>query len=353
MTSSPESPRRRSAPGGVGLKEVAKHAGVSVTTVSNVLNSTNRISAATRERVLASVEELGYVRNAAAQQLRRGTSATVGVIIPDASNPFYSGVVRGAEDAAADRQFTVLTGNSSHDPNREARYVELFEEQRVLGILIAPVGDIAARVQWLRERGAHVVVLGRVAQPLPCHSVSIDNMAGGFLATKHLLDIGRRRIAFIGSVTTPGAADRFVGARLAVAEVASATLEVIEPSSTTVAAGREVAQEILRRSDARDGGSSGAFDAAFCANDLLATGLLHSVLRHIRVPEALAIIGYDDIDFASSAIVPLSSIRQPAELIGRTAIDLLERELAADVPPYSHVLLPPELVVRDSTVGQI
>ena len=351
MTSNLDPPGARSAPGGVGLKDVAKHAGVSVTTVSNVLNGTNRISAATRERVLASVHELGYVRNAAAQQLRTGTSATVGIIVPDGSNPFYSGVIRGAEDAAAERQFTVLTGNSSQDPNREARYVELFEEQRVRGILIAPVGDIAARVQWLRERGAHVVVLGRAAQPLPCHSVSIDNLAGGYVATKHLLDIGRRRIGFVGSITTPGAADRYTGARLAVGEVSSATLEVIDPSASTVAAGREVGQQLLRRDVPKRRESADALDAVFCANDLLATGLLHSVFGHLGVPQDLAIMGFDDIDFASSAIVPLSSIRQPAELIGRTAIDLLDRELVADIPPYRQVLLPPELVVRDSTVA--
>ena len=350
MTSSPDPKPARPAPGGVGLKDVAKHAGVSVTTVSNVLNGTNRISAATRERVLASVHELGYIRNAAAQQLRTGTSATVGIIVPDGSNPFYSGVVRGAEDAAAERQFTVLTGNSSQDPNREARYVELFEEQRVLGILIAPVGDIAARVQWLRERGAHVVVLGRAAQPLPCHSVSIDNLAGGYLATKHLLDIGRSRIGFVGSITTPGAADRYTGARLAVAEVSLATLQVIEPLSATVAAGREVGKQLLQRNLPKRPEPTDALDAVFCANDLLATGLLHSVFDHLRVPDDLAIIGYDDIDFAASAIVPLSSIRQPAELIGRTAIDLLDHELEADLPPYRQVLLPPELVVRDSTV---
>jgi LacI family transcriptional regulator len=182
--------------------------------------------------------------------------------------------------------------------------------------------------------------------------VSIDNLAGGFLATRHLLDIGRRRIGFVGSITTPGAADRYAGARLAIAEVPSATLEVLEPSSSTVAAGREVAQRVLRRHQAGRDGADGAFDAVFCANDLLATGLLHSMLRHVNIPDDLAIMGYDDIDFASSAIVPLSSIRQPAELIGRTAIDLLDRELRADGPPYSHVLLAPELVVRDSTVPQ-
>jgi LacI family transcriptional regulator len=348
MTSGPDRPEARAVPGAVGMKDVAKHAGVSVTTVSNVLNATNRISAGTRERVLASVRELGYVRNAAAHQLRSGRSTTVGLIVPEGGNPFYSGVTRGAEDAAAERQLTVLTGNSGQDPARETRYVELFEEQRVLGILIAPVGDTSARVQWLRERGAHVVVLGRVAQPIPCHSVSIDNLTGGYLAAKHLLDSGRRTIGFVGSVTTPGAADRYSGARLAVAEVASAALQVLEPAAPTVAAGREVGQEILRRSGGARA-SAEVLDAVFCANDLLATGLLHSVLSHLRVPEDLAIIGYDDIDFASSAIVPLSSIRQPAELIGRTAVDLLERELVAGRPPYRHVLLPPELVVRESS----
>ena len=205
-------------------------------------------------------------------------------------------------------------------------------------------------MQWLRERGAHVVVLGRTAQPLPCHSVSIDNLAGGYLATKHLLDIGRRRIGFVGSITTPGAADRYTGARLAVAEVSLATLQVIEPSSATVAAGREVGRELVQRTAPKD--PSRPMHSMRCSAPTTCwqLGLLHSVFDHLRVPEDLAIIGYDDIDFAASAIVPLSSIRQPAELIGRTAIDLLDRELEADLPPYRQVLLPPELVVRDSTV---
>jgi LacI family transcriptional regulator len=350
MTKSPEPPTSRTPPADVGLKDVAKHAGVSVTTVSNVINSTNRISPRTRERVLASIRELGYVRNAAAQQLRRGTSATVGLIVPDGSNPFYSGVSRGAEDAAAERRLAVLTGNSNHDPDREVRYVDVFEEHRVRGILIAPVHDPAATVAWLRDRGARVVVLGRVAQPIPCHSVSIDNLAGGYLAAKHLLDIGRRRILFVGSTTTPGAADRYAGARLAVAGVPAARLDVIEPASATVAAGREVGRELVRGTTHER--MAGAPDAVFCANDLLATGLLHSVLDQLRVPDDLAIIGYDDIDFASSAIVPLSSIRQPAELIGRTAIELLEQELAEDHGPYRQVLFPPELVIRESTAVQ-
>lgn len=340
-------PRRSTASRTVGIKDVARHAGVSVTTVSNVLNSTNRISKGTRQRVLAAVKELGYVRNAAAHQLRAGSSTTIGLIVPDGSNPFYSAIARGAEDAALERGGIVLVGNSHESQDRESRYVEIFEQQRVQGMLIAPVADTAARIDQLRQRGVTAVVVGHVDQPVPCSSVSIDNVAGGYLATKHLLDTGRRRIAFLGPTDVPGSADRLAGARMAVAKAHDASLEVVDPEGLTVDAGREAGVRLIDR------GPDALPDGIFCANDLLATGLLYAflIMRQLRVPDDVAIIGYDDISFAASAIVPLSSIRQPAVQIGRTAVELLGEELEDPDRHHRHVLFPPELVVRDSTGG--
>jgi LacI family transcriptional regulator len=329
--------------GTVGIKDVARHAGVSVTTVSNVLNSTNRISDATRDRVRASIRELGYVRNAAAHQLRAGNSTTIGLIVPDGSNPFYSAIARGAEDAALERGGSVIVGNSHRNIERESRYIDLFEQQRVLGLLIAPVADATERIENLIQRGVTPVVVGRVAHPERCSSVSIDNVSGGYVAVKHLLEIGRKRIAFLGPATAPGVVERLAGARMAIDEQKVATLEVIDSEDSTVAAGRERGKQLLERDVLPDG--------IFCANDLLATGLLHAFFhtRGVRVPEDVALIGYDDIDFAASAIVPLSSIHQPAELIGRTAVDLLNQELENPAMRHRHVLFPPELVVREST----
>jgi LacI family transcriptional regulator len=331
--------------GTVGIKDVARHAGVSVTTVSNVLNSTNRISRSTRDRVRASIEELGYVRNAAAHQLRAGNTTTIGLIVPDGSNPFYSAIARGAEDVAFDRGASVLIGNSNRSVEREQRYINLFLEQRVFGILIAPVSGSTQRIDELIQRGLAPVVVGRVARPERCSSVSIDNTEGGHMATRHLLDTGRRRLLFVGPVAAPGVRERLAGALLAVGEAPNATLEVFDTPDTTVAAGRQAGVELAaRRPDQRP-------DGVFCANDLLANGMLHAFVENqtVRVPEDIALIGYDDIDFAASAIVPLSSIHQPAALIGRTAVELLNEEREDPQRAHRHVIFAPALVERAST----
>ncbi len=329
----------------VGIKDVAQHAGVSVTTVSNVLNSTNRISHSTRERVRASIEALGYVRNAAAHQLRAGTSTTIGLILPGGNNPFYSAIAQGAEDAATAVGASVLVGNSNRSAERELRYINLFHEQRVSGLLIAPVSDTPERIEGLIRRGLTPVVVGRVSYPGRCSSVSIDNMTGGHMATKHLIDSGRSRILFVGPSAAPGVKDRLAGARMAVEESPHVSLEIIDTRDSTVTAGREVGVAVAER------GVGALPDGVFCANDLLAIGMLHAFVGsgHPRVPEDVALIGYDDIDFAASAIVSLSSIRQPAALIGRTAVELLNQELDDPTARHRQVLFPPELIVRESS----
>ncbi|MET4059240.1 LacI family transcriptional regulator [Arthrobacter sp. UYP6] len=328
------------------IKEVAALAGVAVGTVSNVLNHPDRVAPATRERVQGAVETLGFVRNDAARQLRAGQSRTIGMIVLDSSNPFFAAVARAAENEATLHGSDIIMGNSGNDPDREARYVTLFEEQRVQGVLISPAGDISARIGALRDRGVAAVLVDREGGPGDHSSVSVDDTAGGFMAAEHLLDTGRRRLAFVGG--SPGirqVADRLEGALKAVSEHPDASLEVLEAADMTVLAGRAVGQELVERSRDR------LPEAIFCANDLLAVGVLQSLLliNGLRVPEDVALIGYDDIDFAQSTVVPLSSIRQPAEEIGRTAVTLLQEQLADAHAPARQVRFTPELVARQST----
>ncbi|MET4637757.1 LacI family DNA-binding transcriptional regulator [Mycetocola sp. 2940] len=331
----------------MSVRDVARHAGVSVGTVSNVLNRPDKVSPATIERVQAAIETLGFVRNDAARQLRAGRSRSIGMIVLDVSNPFFTDVARGAEDRAAEERLTLLLGNSDEDADREKSYLDLFEEQRVHGVLLTPVGDESARLERLLRRGIPTVLVDRQTDDDRFSSVSVDDVAGGYLAVRHLVDTGRRRIAFVGG---PGGlkqvADRLAGARKAVAETPGTELEVVETEALTVLQGRHVGEVILARSpEARP-------DAVFAANDLLAMGVLQalSMLGSARVPEEIALIGYDDIDFASAAVVPLSSVRQPSALIGHTAVDLLVREAAApDGFTHEHVVFQPELVVRAST----
>ncbi|MGO1850454.1 MULTISPECIES: LacI family DNA-binding transcriptional regulator [unclassified Microbacterium] len=326
----------------VSIRDVAAHAGVSLGTVSNVLNRPDVVADGTVERVRAAVAELGYVRNDAARQLRAGRSLTVGLVVLDSANPFYAELSRGAEDEASRHGLSVLVGNSGEQEEREATYLDLFAQQRVWGVLVSPVGQNVDHLIRLSERGIPVVLVDRSAPGSGLSSVATDDVRGGYLAVKHLLDQGRRRIAYIsGPQVLHQVADRLEGARRAVDEVQGATLEVIERAALTVLEGRAAAQIIVERP------SGGRPDAIFAANDLLATGALQAIVMggSLRVPDDIALIGYDDIDFASSAVVPFSSIRQPARLMGETAMQLL-----ADRPdPPQDIRFTPELIVRDST----
>lgn len=331
----------------VSVRDVAQHAGVSVGTVSNVMNHPDKVAASTVVRVRAAIEELGFIRNDAARQLRVGRSKTIGLVVLDVRNPFFTDVARGAEDAAADAGLAVTLGNSDESTARESTYLDLFEEQRVHGILISPYADITPRLHSLRSRGIPVVLVDRTSEDVSFSSVSVDDIAGGTLAAEHLLAQGRRRIAFVGGpLAIRQVADRLEGARRAVAAHPGATLEVVEIGGLTVLEGRAAGTALAARPPAERP------DAVFAANDLVSMGLLQALLMQgsrVEVPGEIALIGYDDIDFASAAVVPLSSIRQPSALIGATAVQLLLDEAADPGIAPRQVEFQPELVVRDST----
>lgn len=329
----------------VSVKDVAALAEVSVGTVSNVLNRPDKVAPATVEKVHAAIDELGFVRNDAARQLRAGRSRSIGLIVLDVRNPFFTDVARGAERRAAQSALAVLLGNSDDDPRREADYLDLFEEQRVHGVLVTPVGELGSRLARLRDRGIPAVLVDRRSDDGGFSSVSVDDVAGGHLAVRHLLDIGRRRIAFVGGpLAVRQVADRLEGARRAAAEVPDAVLEVIETSALSVLEGRAAGERL------RDREHSERPDAVFAANDLLAVGVLQALvmLGSVDVPGDVAIVGYDDIDFSSATVVPLTSIRQPSELIGLRAVELLLAEVEGAATPQQ-VVYQPQLVVREST----
>lgn len=338
------------------VKDVAARAGVSVGTVSNVLNRPDKVAPQTVSRVHAAIAELGFVRNGAAHQLRAGSSRSVGLVVLDAGNPFFADVARGAEQRAAAAGLNVLTGNSDDDPAREEAYLDLFDEQRVRGILITPAGDVLDRLVALRERGIPTVLVDRTDDRHAIPSVSVDDVAGGRLAASHLIEGGRTRLAFVGgSAGIRQVADRLAGARAAVAEHPQVSLEVVQTAALTVRDGIEAGNAIGAR-DAED-----RPDAIFAVNDLVALGVMQAlIVNHgVRIPRDVALIGYDDIDFASSSIVALSSIRQPAQEIGYRAMDLLlsangaAAGLAAtgSAAPDAggSVLFQPEIVPREST----
>ena len=333
----------------VSVRDVAELARVSVGTVSNVLNRPEKVSPDTVERVQAAIQELGFVRNDVARQLRVGRSRTIGLVVLDVRNPFFTDLARGAEERAAEASLSVLLGNSDEDVRREAAHLDLFEEQRVFGVLISPLADAMPRIERLRAHGIPAVLVDRADEDLSFSSVAVDDVAGGELAVQHLLDLGRRRIAFVGGpMDIRQVADRLAGARRAVERFPEATLEVIATEGQTVLAGRAAGERIRERPTAERP------DAVFAANDLLAVGTLQALVMSgsVAVPDEIALIGYDDIDFASATVVPLSSIRQPSMLIGRRAVELLLREAADPESAREQVVFQPELVARDSTLGR-
>jgi LacI family transcriptional regulator len=333
----------------VSIREVASRAGVSVGTVSNVLNRPEIVAPTTRARVQRAITELGFVPNESARQLRRGRGRVLGLVVLDVANPFFTDVARGVDEATSSAGMAVIFCNSDGDPTREAGYLDLLEEQRVQGVLITPIDDANERLIRLRERGILVILLDRLARRSDLCSVSVDDELGGELAVRHLLESGHRRIAFVGGpARLEQVRDRHRGASRAVREAGldeQETLRHVETPATTVPAGRDAAERILGTPRARRP------TAVFCANDLLALGVLQVLTRQrVQVPADMALVGYDDIDFAAAAAVPLSSVRQPRQRLGYAAAELLMDEANnPDTHQHRQVVFEPELVVRESS----
>ncbi|QWC86244.1 LacI family transcriptional regulator [Nocardioidaceae bacterium] len=341
-SSQPPEPRHS-----VGVKDVAIAAGVSLGTVSNVLNRPDRVSEATRERVLKAVRELGFVRNESARTLRAGRSRVLAYVMLDATNPFFTDVARAMEGSAESADLTLFLCDSGNRAEREQAHLDRLVEQRVAGIMVTAVDPGSPRLLEVSARGVPLVVVDRVRDDDALCSVAVDDHLGGRLAVEHLVERGHRRIAFVGGPLGLGqVADRLAGAREAWATAgrAAADLTVIDTPALTVTHGLSACEALLAQDvDRRP-------TAAFCANDLVALGVLQGMVgREVSVPGELAIIGYDDIEFAGAAAVPLTSVRQPRADLGRTATELLLAE--GEGTPHTHrrVVFEPEVVARAST----
>lgn len=331
------------------VKDVAAAAGVSLGTVSNVLNNPGRVSPATRSRVEQAMVDLGFVRNESARQLRAGTSRTLAYVMLDATNPFFTDVASGIEETAEAADLALFMCNSRNSAVREKGYLDHLAEQRVQGILITPVDPESPTLDEVMHRGIPLVVVDRTrSRPGVC-SVSVDDEHGGRLAVEHLVDQGHRRVAYVGGPTSIGQVhDRWVGAGRAWLEAGLPETDLVQltTAALTVEEGRRAGERLLGLPTKRRP------TAAVCANDLLALGLLqHLITSGRRVPDDLAIVGYDDIDFAAAAAVPLTSVRQPRQLLGARAASLLLDETGNPAHRHEQVVFTPELVARTSTLG--
>jgi LacI family transcriptional regulator len=349
----------------VSIKEVAARAGVSIGTVSNVLNRPDNVTESNRLRVQEAIEELGYVRNESARQLRVGRSRFLALVVLDIANPFFTQLARGAELSAEAGGHTLLLCSSAEDAARERRHLEVLQQQRVAGIVLSPVDTSAERLTELARLDVPLVLLDHSDPDGTTPSVSVDDVEGGRLAVAHLLAAGHRRIAVVGGPRGfLQVEERIAGARRAVADAGlpQDVLVEVEVPAMHLENGRAVGATL------DSWGRPERPTAVFCLNDLLALGVLREVVhRGLKVPQDLALVGYDDIAFAAAATVPLTSVRQPTDLLGRSAVELLLARAAGDtgpgggertvdvrddppvVVPDRRVVYLPELVVRASS----
>lgn len=326
------------------IEDVARLAGVARGTVSNVLNRPDKVSAQTRARVEDAMSKLGYVPNESARVLAGGLGRFIGVLVHDASNPYFSEIVRTIEAAALPAKYTVATISTGTDPERELAGVDLLLKQRAQGALITPATIGPLDVARLRNIGTSVVLVDGHRDEDEC-SVSVDDKEGGRLAAEHLSALDAPVYAFVGTPShTFQHRDRLEGFRSELGRRGLGDrLEILEVDREDIPSGTGAAQRIAQLAER-------GRVAVFCGNDLIAIGLTFTLPGlGIRVPDDVALCGYDDIDFARYLSIPLTSIAQPMEQMGKTAFGLLVDEMTNENHVHEQVRFTPTLRARASS----
>jgi LacI family transcriptional regulator len=327
------------------LTDVARLAGVSTMTVSRVINNSGYISPDTRARVDRAIVELGYMPNALARQLRSKRTKTIALVLTDITNPFFTTIARGVEDAAGGLGYAVMFCNTDESETEEIEYVRMLIQRRVDGVLLVPATDSSGSLELLQKHGLPVVVLDRRACSDQVDEVRADSEAGAYLAARHLIGLGHRRIAVLtGPSRVSTSVDRVVGYRRALAE------EGLEPESELIlfgefneASGYEMTQRILADRPQPT--------AIFAGNNFIAFGAIRALREAgTRIPEDMSIVVFDDLPPGWAVDPFLTVVSQPAYEIGKRAAELMLERLAGDAPAKRRTLvLPSELITRRST----
>lgn len=331
---------------GVTIKQVAVAAGVSPATVSNVINGTRYVSTELRERVLRAMDELRYEPNALARSLRSQQTCTIGVIVPDISNPFHGTLAIAIEAKAVEAGYTVMLCLSHYDLDLEYSHVRTLTSKQVDGIIITFSAESMSTVKYAQRRGVPVVVADWLVDDKSFDSVTANNRKGGYLAAQHLLALGHRHIAYItGPLDSMPTRERLAGFYDAMVE---AGIDVPKewifhyPQYGFVEA-RESVRRLL---------DMNRLPTAICfGNDYMALGGLSALLEaRLKVPRDVSVVGFDDIWVSSLSNPTLTTVRQPITKIGEEAFSLLlERMTTDETSPGETVILDVELVKRNST----
>ncbi len=328
------------------IHDVARRARVSASTVSHVVNGTRYVSEATRARVEGAIRALGFRPNALARSLRRGKSHTLGLILPDSANPFFAEIGRELQTSAFEAGFSVVLCNTENDREKERLYLNVLVRNQVDGILLVATDDRSDFLEAMIGSELPLVTLDREATRPGLDSVIADHLSGGLLATRHLLALGHRRIACLaGPARLSSSAQRLAGYRKALAGAGVRPLdELVHHGDFHPESGWAAARRLLR--------GARPPTAVFACNDLMAIGVLRAADElGRRVPEDLAVVGYDDIELSRYTIPPLSTVAQPKQEMAREALRLMARRIEAGPLRPQQRRLPVSLVVRQTCGG--
>lgn len=331
--------------GQVTIRDVAKAARVSPATVSRVLNTSEKVSSDLRERVLVAVQNLGYHPNSQARSLRTRATTVLGVIISDITNPFFTTMVRGVEDAASKAGFSVVLANADEDLDKERRYLEVAAAEHMAGVLLSPASATETRVDVLTERGIPVVTIDRQLKRPDVDQVTVNNHKAAKEATLHFVEQGCRRIGFIaGRLDTTTGAGRLEGHKAGLKE-ADLPLdpELVVSGDFRIDGGREAAQKLLALPDRPDG--------LFASNNLMTIGAIDALDQAgVRFPDDIALVGFDDMMPSLVLRSTITTIAQPTYEIGQRATELLLRRVLGETFPTRQIVLPATLKIRDSSL---
>jgi LacI family transcriptional regulator, galactose operon repressor len=328
------------------IQEVARRAGVSISTVSRVLNGTARVNHDVKERVLAAIEELGYRPSRAARSLRANHSTIIGLLISDIQNLFFMDLIKGVEDIAQRNGYSVLLCNSDENAQRERQYLDVLYDERVAGLIIVPTHEQMRDLERFRERNIPIVAVDRRIKNKHVDAVLVDNVRGAREAVKHLIANGYRRIgAITGPKTITTGYERLVGYRQALEEAGITPDPELEKLGVfREESGRQATNELLALTP--------RIDALFVGNNTLTMGAMDALHKHdLRVPDDVAIIGYDAMPWAALGSISLTTVTQPVYELGATAaLRLFQRLQNPGTQTRQEIILTPTLRVLGSSV---
>jgi LacI family transcriptional regulator len=328
------------------IKDIAKSAGISYSAVSRALNGLKGVSEETRQRVKQIAEEMEYTPNAVARGLVQKQTGTLGLIIPDITNPFYPELARGVEERASLAGYNTFLCNTNYDLAKEESYLHNLLEKRVDGIILAPVSSQTNFLEQRKQMPIPCVYLGNAPENTPYSFVITDNIRGGYLATRTLIERGSVSIGFIsGSDEESSVGARFTGFEEAMSRYSLEIKEkYIRRENWKLKSGYEIIKQMIDSGDYPE--------AVIAGNDILAMGILQGIKeKGLRIPEDIAVIGFDDIPSASWPEINLSTVRQPKIRMGESAVEILierfqlsSKKAKSLKPPK--IILDPELILR-------